>query len=294
MGTEGGSKREPCLVRTRTVMDEPGLTYEEFAAPSALGAHVRCLWHLQGDGTGSPPEPIVPDGCAEIVLNFSDPFLRHDGGDVERQPLELCAGPLSRAIHIQPSGRIDIWGIRFHPWSAARFIDASATELRDHVPALGDVSTPLRTAFDAVRDMAPERRHDALTDALSRRAAKVETPDGLLPATIDRIMTRPEQLSVRLLAREFGSSVRRLQSLFERNVGLPPKLLTRIARFQRALAVARGNPSMSWSAVAHAAAYYDHAHFVHDSHDLVGCPPSALAAREAGLTEVFLSDGEPQ
>ena len=275
-------------------MGETTLTYEEFAVPAALGAHVRCLWHLEGDGAGGPAEPIVPDGCAEIVLNFADPFLRHEEKAVEQQPLALCAGPLSRAIQIQASGRIDIWGIRFHPWSAARFVDAGASELRDQVPSL-DAATPrLRGAFDAVRDAAPAQRRHAILDALSRRAGNVPAPDALLTATIQRIMTRPEPMTVRLLAREFGASVRRLQSLFARDVGLPPKLLTRIARFQRALAVARSNPSMSWSAVAHAADYYDHSHLVHDSRDLVGCPPSALAAREPGLTEVFLADREAQ
>ena len=273
-------------------MTEPALTYEEFSVPGVLGSHVRCLWHLQGDAQNSPPEPIVPDGCGEIVLNFADPFLRHGDDAVERQPLELCAGPLSRAIHLQPTGRIDIWGIRFHPWSAARFIGASATELRDRVPSLSEASPALRSAFDPVRDAAQHDRRAVIVAALTRRARQVKPSDGLLPATIDRIMARPEQMSVRLLAREFGSSTRRLQAMYSRDVGLPPKLLTRIARFQRALAVARSNPSMSWSAVAHAASYYDHAHFVHDSRDLVGCPPSALAARDPGLTEVFLTDAE--
>ena len=54
-------------------MSETGLTYDQFAVPAALADDVRCIWRLSGT---APPatgaEPIVPDGCAEIVLNFAD------------------------------------------------------------------------------------------------------------------------------------------------------------------------------------------------------------------------------
>ena len=47
-------------------------------------------------------------------------------------------------------------------------------------------------------------------------------------------------------------------------IGLTPKELVRITRFQPALALARAHPELSWSAVASRAGYYDHAHLVHE------------------------------
>jgi AraC-like DNA-binding protein len=90
------------------------------------------------------------------------------------------------------------------------------------------------------------------------------------------------------LARRAGVSTRRVQSLFRDRVGLSPKQLLRIARFQHALALARTNAGLSWSAIAMRAGYYDQAHLIHESNDIVGCTPAALLGRDASLTDAFL------
>ena len=61
---------------------------------------------------------------------------------------------------------------------------------------------------------------------------------------------------------------------FDDNVGLSPKQLLRVTRFQRALRIARSEPALSWGRVAHLAGFYDHAHLIHDSNDIAGCTPS--------------------
>jgi AraC-like DNA-binding protein len=83
-----------------------------------------------------------------------------------------------------------------------------------------------------------------------------------------------------------------VQRSFEREVGLNPKMLARIARVQRAMRIADRSPTLSWSAVAAEAGYFDHSHLVRDFRQLVGCPPSELEARAGELTDVFLAGEE--
>jgi methylphosphotriester-DNA--protein-cysteine methyltransferase len=79
--------------------------------------------------------------------------------------------------------------------------------------------------------------------------------------------------------------------LFREEVGLTPKQLLRITRFQRALGIARMEPTLSWSAVAVRAGSFDQAHLIHESHDIAACTPATLLGREAELTltEHFLT-----
>jgi AraC-like DNA-binding protein len=80
-----------------------------------------------------------------------------------------------------------------------------------------------------------------------------------------------------------------VQAMFAERVGLSPKQLMRISRFQRALQLSREQPTQSWSTVALEAGYYDQAHFIHECQDIVGCSPTAPFVKEAGITESFLT-----
>src|SRR5436190_8190522 len=157
-------------------MSEDALQYREICPPGVLADFVRCIWRLYGDPgeatAGGSPEPIIPDGCAEIVINVGDPFIRHAAGEpAERQPLRLIAGQITRALTREPSGRIDLWGIRFHPWCAASFLGVSATELRDRVITLDAVTPSFSGAFDSVADQRDEDSAErVIVDVLTRRA----------------------------------------------------------------------------------------------------------------------------
>jgi AraC-like DNA-binding protein len=277
----------------RTVSDG-SFHYREIDPPPALAGVVRCIWRLRGPATAAaPPEPILPDGCVEIVLNVGDPFARHVGtAAAYRQPRRLLTGQLTTAIAIAPTGNVDLWGIRFEPWAAAAFLRVSGEEIRDRMLTIDDASPMLDRELARVFDAPPAERVDLITEGLTRQVRLARPRDTVLPSLVSRIVTRGEVLSVRELARDVGLGTRRLQAIFAEQVGMSPKMLMRIARLQRALRIARERPSLSWGAVAIEAGYYDQPHLNRDCRAIAGCSPSALIARDAGLTETFLDSGD--
>ncbi len=266
------------------------IAYAEFDPPPSLAAHVRCVWRLRGDAAaGAPPEPIVPDGCAEVVLNFGDPFIRHAAGSAHRQPLRLIAGQITRAITIQPSGRVDLWGIRFHPWSAAAFFGFSGAEMRDQLASLDEMGASLeRELASAGEGATDDAQRTMIEGALLRRLRRARTLDERVAQLVEFVSGRGEELSVRGLARASGLSARRVQMLFRDEVGLSPKQTMRIQRLQRAIGLRRANDALTWSAIAARAGYHDQAHLIHDCRDVAGCTPSQLLGHDAGITEAFL------
>jgi AraC-like DNA-binding protein len=273
-------------------MSDAPLVYHEFAAPSALRPYVRCLWHMTGrPALDTAPEPIIPDGCAELVLNLGDPFVRHAQGESHHQPLRLVAGQISRAITIQPSGVVQLWGIRFHPWGAAPFFGSSGAEMRDCLVPLSALSAAIDDDLSAVGDARSEReQYDVIVAGLSRRLVGAHAVDSRSSRLIALVTGRREPFTVRGLARHVGLSVRRIELLFRDEIGLSPKHVHRIHRYQHALSLRRASPRLTWSAVATLAGYYDQAHLIHDSQDIAGCTPAELLGYDSGLTEAFLSE----
>jgi len=264
------------------------LTYSEHPPPPRLQPFVRCAWRLRDDAPGPHgAEPVVPDGCVEVVLNFGHRFRRHAPEGSELQPRALIAGQLTRAITIEPTGTVDLLGIRFHPWGAAAFLGVSGDELRDRMLELDDLPALARTVsrVDDARDES--ERLPLLWSALIERQRDASSVDARVPALTGLVATGGAR-TVPDLAADSGLSARRLQTMFSRYVGLTPKALIRITRLQRMLVLARSQPSLSWGRIAIECGYYDQAHLVHDARRITGCAPSQLAIREGGLTDTFI------
>jgi AraC-like DNA-binding protein len=275
-------------------MSDDSLHYIELAPPPALTPYVRCIWRMRGvPRRGAPPEPIIPDGCAELVLNLGDAFVRHSLDGSHHQPLRLVAGQITRAVTVQPSGAIDLWGVRFHPWGAAPFLGFSGAELQDCLTSLDDVAAPLERELSMLGDAQAESTQlETICARLTSQLRSARVADSRLRPLIAIIDSMREPFTVRGLARHAGLGVRRVQALFRDEVGLSPKQLHRIYRYQRALAIHRAEPCLTWSAIASRAGYHDQAHLNHDSRDIAGLTPAELMGAPSEFTEAFLSENE--
>src|SRR5574341_72580 len=122
------------------------MNYTEHAPPEPLAPHIECYWTLAstGQAASASGHRILPDGCCELVLNFADRFreLREDGSS-KPQPRILLAGQLVQPLRIQPTGRVEIIGVRFRPAGAAAFLRLPAKELTGTIVSLESVSPSL-------------------------------------------------------------------------------------------------------------------------------------------------------
>jgi len=230
----------------------------------------------------------MPNGTLQIMVNLTgDSFTlldRTDGRVSGSVRGALVAGPHSRASVIDASSPDRLIGVAFKPGGAFPFLGMPAGELCDQCPPLealwgaraGELRERLLEAPDAAaRFRVLERallfegrqlgRHPAVAYALARFQSRDRTP------TVAEITER------------VGLSARHFIQLFGGEVGLTPKLYSRIRRFQNVLAVVHRRPSADWADVATSAGYYDQAHLIHDFRDLGGLTPSAYLARQTSF-----------
>ncbi len=265
------------------------MKYAEHTPPPRLAPYVRCFWTLRGNPDAQAgADPVVPDGCVEVVLNFADHFLRHcDDDTIEVQPRALIAGQLTRSISIEPGGVIDLLGIRFHPWGAAPFFRIPAGDLRDrifHLDELPALSRVLTRAGDARQPLA---RVAIVAQALLEVVARAHVPHRAAPAAA--ALVAAGTASIRTAAAQLGVTVRAVQHAFQHQIGISPKVFMRLARLQRAVGLARAGAGRTLSEIALDAGYYDHAHLSRDCREIARVTPTVLLGRPAALTEVFLA-----
>jgi AraC-like DNA-binding protein len=269
------------------------MDYREIRPTPQLRRFVECFWTLEGstwedgESAGAPPERILPDGCVELILNFVDKFIQHVNGQRHLQPRNLVVGQKTGTILKSPNGTVDQLGIRFQPGGTRPFFAVPALEFSFTVVDLGSFSS----LFE--RDLL---KVCALCETLAGWIAAVDAYlcERLVNGEYNlqsvelatSIINCRGLISVDQLASDAGVSNRQLERRFLREVGIGPKLLARIVRFQQVFRAVEQCDS-AWATVAVECGYYDQAHLIRDFNQFAQQTPAVLFASQSSLTESF-------
>ena len=252
-----------------------------------LSRFVECFWALESDVPSTQPERILPDGCVELILNFGAQFSQHDEGELKLQPRSFLVGQMTGPILISPTGPVHLLGIRFHPGGTLPFLRLPLHEITDQVVDLGGLSSKLERELLSVTSRSP-----LLTDKVN--AVEAFLTNQLLNTKQDswpmmlaaRIIDSGGLVAVDRLARDAGISSRQLERRFLREVGLGPKMLGRIIRFQQVFRAVEQCYS-AWAEVAIECGYYDQAHLIRDFNQFARQTPAVLFSNQSAFTEWF-------
>ena len=258
------------------------MEYQEWAPPAALTGQVEAIWSLTGHA-GDESQRVLPDGCAELILNFADPVVQETRGPL-RQPALMFVGQITGPFDIRPTGRVELIGVRFRPSGAAALTPIPQHELVDRSVPLEDVAKTASRRFAQVFDAAdPATRARRVTDAL---LDSIEPEHTTVGESADAIVRAWGMIPVGMLAAGAGIGMRQLERRFLDEVGMSPKRLARISRFQRVFHAMERQP-VGWTQVAMDCGYYDSSHLVRDFHEFAGDAPSRALAALDELTVAF-------
>ncbi len=92
--------------------------------------------------------------------------------------------------------------------------------------------------------------------------------------------------AIRAIAAQAGLSTRRFIEVFTRQVGLGPKMYSRIIRFQRTIAAAGHAPETDWARLAAGGGYFDQSHLIREFQSIANLSPQAfMRQRSARVME---------
>jgi AraC-like DNA-binding protein len=123
-----------------------------------------------------------------------------------------------------------------------------------------------------------DERFDVLEEFLLGRLACGPAPDPAVAWAFERLRGTRGAVRVEALAGELGCSRRYLRDGFVRQVGLPPKTVARLMRFQH-VRERLAQASARWSEVAYSAGYADQSHLNREFRELAGITPSDFVRR---------------
>jgi AraC-like DNA-binding protein len=269
------------------------VNYREQSPSPLLAAIVKHYWSLEFDGAGAELETILPDGCPELVFNLSDRFQRIDGLKTEVQPATLFAGQISRGISIKPTGKVDLFGVRFQPAGASALGKYSLHELTNRMfdinSVFGREGTQLEETVNLARNF--ESKIGVFESFVFNGLRRRELAATIAAAAIDVIGRHAGNISISRLIEHLNISERGLERSFREHIGLPPKKFARIVRFQNVVRTIEGATDTTMLDTALSYGYFDQSHMIRDFREFSGKSPLEYFTETHRMSALFTAAG---
>ncbi|MHC4622420.1 MAG: AraC family transcriptional regulator [Planctomycetota bacterium] len=230
---------------------------------------VDCYWTMTSETAlqAAVPHRVVPDGCVDIIFDLN--------GASSPQAASIV-GTMTRPIIAQLEGKLDFIAVRFLPGGAFPFLDSPMNAFTDRIVPLEMLWA--RKGQDLTQRLASQShtgdRIQLLDQYLTHLLGTNRRGDPAVQATVHSILRSGGNIKISELATVAGCSQRQLRRKFTGWIGVAPKVLCRIIRFQHVLQMLRANSNHSLLFAALDSGYYDQSHFIHEFNSCYGRNPS--------------------
>lgn len=201
----------------------------------------------------------VPDGSVDIV------FVS-EGGKLT----SYVAGTVlsKKILQNEPGARC--FGVRFLPGVMPAIVDVSMPELVNREIPLEDIAVnkDILSKIEACQEDGDWITvFFELEQAAVRKKGSLQCPDNaarLVKFVKESIISDSGSVHMNSFAENTGYSMRYINRLFTRNIGIPPKTFANIIRFQNALQAINRQGLGNLTQLGQENGYYDQSHFILD------------------------------
>jgi len=243
-----------------------GPPFERCLPGAGLREHVAAYFSVRVQ-PGDVPASVraVPDGCCDLMFDL-------------RQPASAwLRGPRASATRYEHAGPTWLLGAQLLPGAAHAFNGQSTHLLAGRSVDLATVcAAPLQTVADALREASSLSAQAPLLDSFLLQAFAARRIDRRVMQAYAAMKSADGGVDIGALASACATSERNLSRLFKRWVGMGPKQLQRVLRFQRVLEAFDRGERPAWALLAHDLGYSDQSHLVREFAAFAGLPPDAV------------------
>ncbi|MCQ6560586.1 helix-turn-helix transcriptional regulator [Paenibacillus mendelii] len=245
--------------------------YREFLPSECLEAYVACYWTVDYCASNeSQLHRILPDGCVDIIVDRR--AASHSNG-------AFAVGLMTQYEAIALSEDQSLFGIRLYSDTACHFIRSPVSELNGHRVWLEDLwGHEALHLFEGINSsIAVSGMIEKVEEKLLQFLQLDGSPkDSLLQVSMQYMYASQGMIGIRSLADTLGYSERSIRRTFQRELGVSPKELTDIIRFQSLLQEMHMSAPSRFTDIALRYGYYDQPHFNHHFKHYYGLTPNQV------------------
>ena len=249
-----------------------------FQVDPLLVPYIDSIWTFKTE-TALPPHDIrtiPPNAKPKLLLPIRGAISCHinhrDGEHAEARIMVIGAmeGPV-----VLNSGPNTTLGVEFRPGMAYRFLGVSMKDLLNAAHSWSAILGRMGQELEWQMEDTPiiEDKVSLIQRFLIQRLDTLSNEDRLIETAVSMIQSTKGLISVTSLSQALGYSKQYVDRKFREQVGLSPKTLSRILRFQAVYDRSMAQPARKESWHEYSKLYYDQAHFIKEFKHFTGFPP---------------------
>lgn len=266
------------------------ISYNEIVPVSPiLRKYIECFWIFTASKEDKfrKVELNLPDGGVDLVFNFGSPYYRFIVGHKKEKDQVLTSSLVGQRLHptaIMQDPERSIIAARFRPHGLQAFCNLALHEITNQFLKPGDIW----------RDF--DRLEETLFETEENRVEKIEswllshfqyTQDRVLDESVKQLQKHKGNINLSTLYKHLGINKSTLEKKYKQKVGITPKNLASIYRFNHAIVLKAANPLLSFTNISYECGYCDQSHLIRDFNRFTGQSPTTYFEKRYSFTEIF-------
>lgn len=257
------------------------MNYQTYLPPKHLSQIVRYYWSF---------DSVLNSKADLLITSFADKYPRLIFQNLnDFDPIRTAEGLILpqcylSGIDTQKSDYLmgnsfSHFGVSFYPHALKRLFKIDAHELINQLPDIN-----LFGAIDLDFQLQNAASHLVRVDIISAFLFKKLDNYGLNDALVDALVFNQaitETSNIPTIQKKYKISERQLERKFNAFIGVSPKKLQRITRFEKALMLLQNAEYSQLTGIAYNLGYTDQSHFIKDFKSFSGFSPYAFITKNA-------------
>jgi AraC-like DNA-binding protein len=212
-----------------------------------------------------------PGSSIVLILSFGEEWLI----DGERLT-SFAAGLRRRQVTTEHAGHSFGMHVNLTPAAARMLFGVPLHELAERAVPLEDVLGEPRLVERLYAVGSWPARFRLLDALLEKRFANAQARSTEIVWAWERLVASGGRTPIGELCDQLGWSRKRIAARFRDEIGLPPKAVARLLRFERARTLAERAERPDWARLALDCGYYDQSHLINDFRSFTGGTPETF------------------
>ncbi|MYS87130.1 helix-turn-helix domain-containing protein [Embleya scabrispora] len=219
----------------------------------------------------------LPASGLVLLISLGEPLSLVRGGRGGAAAAAALVGVGREGVEAAHGGAQRVLEVRLSPLAAGVCFGVPASELAESVVDVAEFWPDAGELVELLRgDSGWAERFERIEAILGARAERGRAADPVLAGSWRQVTDRRGDLGIGVLHEQTGWSRKRLAQRFRAEIGLPPKAMANLVRFEHAVGLLRCPNVGSLAEVALRCGYYDQAHLNREFKEYAGCTPTAF------------------
>jgi AraC-like DNA-binding protein len=256
------------------------LISRKYYTKQPLNKFIDYIYYYSGYNPNHVINRFLPDGEVQLIFDLTDyPKFIYDNeilNEIQSCKNVWFSGFRTKPITI-PSGKdSEMLIVQFQKGMASSFLREPLNNLLDIVV---DAELLFNSQIISLRNQLVDNSKDLMKmfELVENKLIKYLLPNNKLNEFINKsvstILTNPSQISIKEIVDQSGYSHKHICKIFKENIGVTPKTLLKIIRFQKAISQIEMYKTIDWLSVCFECGFYDQSHFIADFKKFSGFTP---------------------